>query len=84
MAEGKRYRNFRYNYEDIARILGMSVLTSQRYGQGRKRKFSPTNIVSVFEYALQRQKEALLDSIADELERRRIGRSELERMLGGA
>lgn len=63
----KCFRKFDYDYTDIAFMLGTTVLTAKRYGQGKRRQFSPTDIRSVFRLALQRQRELDMKRIVDAL-----------------
>ena len=58
----RRPRQFTYSWEHIAAVLGLTVLTAMRYGQGRDRRFDPSDMASVFAYAQQRRAQALLDA----------------------
>lgn len=46
---------FSYTWQEIADLLGLSLLTAKRYGQGAGRKFNPRDLRSLFEYALSRR-----------------------------
>ncbi len=51
MARGMK--KFHYTYEDLSRLLGLSVNTLKIYAS--KKKFDPSNLVDIFRYYQERK-----------------------------
>lgn len=43
-----------WTWETVAQILGVTVYTAMRYGQGKDRKFDPCDLADILRYAQER------------------------------
>jgi hypothetical protein len=50
---GRKPTKFKYTYEDIARLCGISLKTARLYAC--KKKFNPSSLASVIEFVLSRR-----------------------------